>query len=286
MLIGETNFLDKMIYPTAHHQLPTKHGFTLVELAITIVIIGLLIGGILVGQSLVESAKISRLMSDINQYDIATTQFYTKFKQIPGDSTYFSPSGNNNGSIDGGYCPAFAYPGEGLLFFAHLSQAKMISKTYAASCLTGGASPQMKSGAITPIYQTKAFGKQGIFQNTVQYENKTLGFRLNLDPNFILAIKSKVGISAISRNTDENDFDNYGYPISTQKNGFADYLGWFNASTDTGLCSYTYEYYANDCGEGSDPCSTPTQQTDIASCGDSRAEYGTLIYYLNTSQIR
>lgn len=69
-----------------------KKGFTLVELSIVLVIIGLLIGGILVGQSLIESAKINMQVKQISQFDIAVTNFITKYNSMPGDSPYFSCS--------------------------------------------------------------------------------------------------------------------------------------------------------------------------------------------------
>ena len=70
-----------------------KNGFTLVELSIVLVIIGLLIGGILVGQSLNESAKVRAQVGAFQQYDIALRGFYQKFKGIPGDS-YENPTTN------------------------------------------------------------------------------------------------------------------------------------------------------------------------------------------------
>jgi len=72
-----------------------RKGFTLVELSIVLVIIGLLIGGILVAQSLVESVRVNRMVSDFNQYEIMINQFKGLYKSIPGDTA--------NGAMFGGY---------------------------------------------------------------------------------------------------------------------------------------------------------------------------------------
>lgn len=109
-----------------------KKGFTLVELSIVLVIIGLLTGGILVGQSLIDSAKLTRLVSDLRQYEVATTQFYAKFKQFPGDSAYFTPAGNSNKILDGTGCTGAFHKNESIQFWAHLSQAQMIKTSYPA----------------------------------------------------------------------------------------------------------------------------------------------------------
>lgn len=82
-----------------------KKGFTLVELSIVLVIIGLLIGGILVAQSMIGTAKIQALSRQLGQFDAAVNNFKTKYNQLPGDSNLMSDtfnlgiSGNNDGII-------------------------------------------------------------------------------------------------------------------------------------------------------------------------------------------
>ena len=60
-------------------------GFTLVELAIVIVIIGLIIGGVLVGQDLIKAATIRSAVSDIEKFNAASTTFRGKYNGLPGD---------------------------------------------------------------------------------------------------------------------------------------------------------------------------------------------------------
>ncbi|MEJ0009639.1 MAG: prepilin-type N-terminal cleavage/methylation domain-containing protein [Alphaproteobacteria bacterium] len=62
-----------------------QRGFTLVELAIVLVIIGLLVGGGLVGQDLIKSAQINATVSDLQSYTDAAMTFRDKYGGIPGD---------------------------------------------------------------------------------------------------------------------------------------------------------------------------------------------------------
>ena len=59
--------------------------FSLIELSIVLIIIGLLVSGIVGGASLIESAKISSLITDIRKYDQALTTFYSLKGYLPGD---------------------------------------------------------------------------------------------------------------------------------------------------------------------------------------------------------
>ena len=75
-----------------------KKGFTLVELSIVWVVVGLLIGGILVAQSMIGAAKITGVASQISQFDAGVMNFKTKYNYLPGDAPAFG--GDGDGNID------------------------------------------------------------------------------------------------------------------------------------------------------------------------------------------
>src|SRR5688572_22303938 len=60
-------------------------GFTLVEIAIVLVIIGLLLGGILKGQEMITQAKIKNVISDFSGISAAYHGYVDRYKRIPGD---------------------------------------------------------------------------------------------------------------------------------------------------------------------------------------------------------
>jgi prepilin-type N-terminal cleavage/methylation domain-containing protein len=62
-----------------------SHGFTLVELSIVLVIIALLAGGVLVGQSLIRNSEIQSVVTEVGQYREATGDFSKKYNALPGD---------------------------------------------------------------------------------------------------------------------------------------------------------------------------------------------------------
>lgn len=62
-----------------------QKGFTLVEIAIVMVIIGLLLGGALKGQEMIKNARIKRMYSDIEQYRAALYTFQDIYRGLPGD---------------------------------------------------------------------------------------------------------------------------------------------------------------------------------------------------------
>lgn len=60
-------------------------GFTLIELAIVLVIIGLLLGGVLKGQELIASAKVKNMAGDFKNVQVMLYGYQDKFRALPGD---------------------------------------------------------------------------------------------------------------------------------------------------------------------------------------------------------
>jgi prepilin-type N-terminal cleavage/methylation domain-containing protein len=81
----------------------SQSGFTLVEIAIVLIIIGLLIGGIIKGQAMIKNAKVKRLVSDIDGMRAAVLTYQDKFGMLPGDENDANtPTGDtHNGDSDG-----------------------------------------------------------------------------------------------------------------------------------------------------------------------------------------
>jgi len=63
-------------------------GFTLIELAIVLVIIGLLLGGVLKGQELINSAKVKNMASDFKNAQVYIYGYQDKYKALPGDDVH------------------------------------------------------------------------------------------------------------------------------------------------------------------------------------------------------
>jgi len=90
----------------------TQTGFTLVEIAIVLVIIGLLLGGILKGQEMITQAKIKNVVADFSGISAAYYGYQDRYRAIPGDDSgaaarWTTPtaatSGDGNGVVGGTY---------------------------------------------------------------------------------------------------------------------------------------------------------------------------------------
>ena len=64
-----------------------QKGFTLVEIAIVLVIIGLLLGGVLKGQEMIENSKMKSIVSDMKAIQVSYNAYLDRYKVIPGDET-------------------------------------------------------------------------------------------------------------------------------------------------------------------------------------------------------
>lgn len=82
-----------------------NNAFTLIELSIAIVIIGLIVAGVVTGQSLVKQAQLRSIVSDFNKFTSATNTFRLQYNGFPGDFkngfSYFSGTNCTDGLIVG-----------------------------------------------------------------------------------------------------------------------------------------------------------------------------------------
>lgn len=135
----------------------TQQGFTLVEIAIVLVIIGLLLGGVLKGQELINSAKAKSLVNDFRTISTAIYAYQDRFRFMPGDdpaagqhvggANASSPNteARGNGRIGGSWNSTTATD-EAFLVWQHLRMANLLTGTSDISD-TGAASPYYPKNA-------------------------------------------------------------------------------------------------------------------------------------------
>ncbi len=133
----------------------SQGGFTLVEIAIVLVIIGLLLGGVLKGQELITQAKIKNVANDMNGMAAAIYGYQDRYKAFPGDDDKASSrwSGAPDGIRDGKVAGAFnsnTDTDESRMFWNHLRLAGFIGGDTASL-----AQPQNAAGGILGV-QTNA----------------------------------------------------------------------------------------------------------------------------------
>lgn len=62
-----------------------RSGFTLLELSVVLAIIGLLAGGVMVGQNMIRQAELRAVLNEYRNFVTATSAFKMKYKRLPGD---------------------------------------------------------------------------------------------------------------------------------------------------------------------------------------------------------
>jgi prepilin-type N-terminal cleavage/methylation domain-containing protein len=111
-------------------------GFTLVEIAIVLVIIGLLLGGILKGQEMITQAKIKNVIADMSGVSAAMYGYQDRYRALPGDDKNAGPDGGGNpgrwstatpGNGDGVVNGKWTAASEALNFWDHLRRAGFVS---------------------------------------------------------------------------------------------------------------------------------------------------------------
>lgn len=161
----QTNNKPLIPHAACHRTRLQNRGFTLLELAVVLVVIGLVTGSIFVGRDLIRASGINSTVAQLNKFNSAAYAFQSKYGYLPGDIPgtkaytfnlyYITGSlagaigcGDANDIIEGWNTTPWVgganFAGEVVMFFLHLSQAGLIDGMYGA----GGAHVTI-SGATT-----------------------------------------------------------------------------------------------------------------------------------------
>lgn len=116
-----------------------QRGFTLIEIAVVLVIIGLLIGGILQGTELIDNSRIKKAGGDFQGVATAYVSYQDRYQRIPGDDGNTAAlqarggdwvsvtGGNNNGALYARRTQTFTGGDENDQFWQHIRAAGYIS---------------------------------------------------------------------------------------------------------------------------------------------------------------
>jgi prepilin-type N-terminal cleavage/methylation domain-containing protein len=147
-------------------RLRKKRGFSLVELAIVLVIMGLLAVGATSGRSMLRAAELKTVISNVETYKIALDNFKLQYEGLPGDlknATSFwagATNGNGDGKIGTG---AVTDDTEAYYIWDHLSKAQLVSGVFSGSgtaAVIGTNVPAAKSvtgAGYSIVYQASPF---------------------------------------------------------------------------------------------------------------------------------
>jgi prepilin-type N-terminal cleavage/methylation domain-containing protein len=130
-------------------------GFTLIELSIVLVVIGLVLGGILVGRDMINAAEVRATISQIEKYNSAVNTFRNKYQGLPGDLTpdkaaalgfTMRPGTFGRGDGDGliestGLVLGESFGSEAGMFWNDLSVANLIDGNFTTALNTDAGNP-------------------------------------------------------------------------------------------------------------------------------------------------
>lgn len=145
-------------------------GFSLVELSIVLVILGLLVGGVLAGQSLIRASELRSIGTDLTRFTTAMHAFRDKYFALPGDFTLAmqfwgaDPLGCPNGGGTTGACngngndmigPLVASYCENQEFWRHLARAGLIEGNYTTNTTNSTCHAPHVQGREMPVSRMK-----------------------------------------------------------------------------------------------------------------------------------
>ncbi|MGB0935484.1 MAG: type II secretion system protein [Alphaproteobacteria bacterium] len=178
----------------------SQAGFSLVELAIVLIVIGLIVGGVLKGRELIESARLKSVLTQLNEYRVATGTFMVRYNALPGDfkeaKAYISDDlvdGDGDGIISGDGLRADSQARQ---FWAHLAAARLIPEPGSLGgdgglATFGAGAPSAQIGGGITVEHMQDHGMYGHWF-VLGLENNTKGDGALLTPLQAMSLDKKV----------------------------------------------------------------------------------------------
>lgn len=147
----------------------TQSGFTLIELAIVLVIIGLLLGGVLKGQELINAARVKTLITELKNTQVYIYGYQDRFRVLPGDDAQANAHVGGTAATTGGHVQNAVIQGtwnsatatdESYLFWQHVRLAGLASGSTVAGA--AGYEPINSSGGRIGVQSVNGFAIAGL----------------------------------------------------------------------------------------------------------------------------
>lgn len=217
-----------------------RNGFTLIEIAIVLVIIGLLLGGVLKGQELIQSARVRNLISQQDGVKAAYFGFLDRYRALPGDYSQAQANipgcsacqqGNNNGQVTANGVSG-ATMDEHIAAWEHLSKAGFITGSYIYS------TPAAPSNSpVNPYGSLSQLIFDNVYQDAAPVNRHNLKTGNNIPSDILAEVDRKVddGLG----NAGQLRFSTFGGATNASQECFNTTTGAWQSATPNANCGAT-----------------------------------------------
>ncbi len=178
-----------------------QKGFTLIEIAIVLLIIGMLLGGIMKGQSMINSARVRAIANDLTGIEAAWISFQDRYRSLPGD---FSRASTHliTGAVDGNANAIVESGAEAGAVWQHLASAGFISGNFDGAPVAS-LNDGVCAATTCPGNPYNGFYKIGNSNNALNQANAshelTTGGNIPVEVMYELDLKMDDGVAGTGR---------------------------------------------------------------------------------------